>query len=310
VLGAGGVLGMAWSIGALHALEDAEGFDPRTAEVVVGTSAGSVLAALVGCGLSTTTLANNWRGAPDPDEPVLGYDYEAERATPPRPAVRLGSSRLLLRTLTGRQTLSALGLLTAFAPLGTGSLAALEGVIDSVTPPSWPSAPRTWLVAMDYDTGRRVVFGREGEPVVRLADAVTASCAIPGWYAPVLVDGRRYVDGGVVSPTSADVLAGLGLDEVVVLAPMASFAYDRPASRLARVERRLRRACTRRLLREADVVRRTGTAVTLLAPGPDDLTAIGANLMDPRRRIDVLETSLRTTAAALAGSPPTLRAAG
>ncbi|MFL6139076.1 MAG: patatin-like phospholipase family protein [Frankiaceae bacterium] len=310
VLGAGGILGLAWSIGALRALEEAEGFDPRTADVVIGTSAGSVLAALVGSGLSTRALVNNWQGTLDPDDPRLSYDYGGERALPPRPAARIGSSRLLLRTLAGRGPVSPLGVLAAFAPLGRGSLAALAGIIDTAAPPDWPQAPRTWIVAMDYDTGRRVVFGREDGPVVGLAQAVTASCAIPGWYAPVLAGGRRYVDGGGISTTSADLLAGLGLDEVLVLAPMVSFAYDRPRSTVARMERRLRRAWTRRLLREADVVRRSGTAVTLLGPGPEDLEVIGGNLMDPRRRAAVLETSLRTTAAALAGYPPTLRVAG
>jgi NTE family protein len=310
VLGAGGILGMAWAIGALRALEEVEGFDPRTADVVVGTSAGSVLAALVGSGLSTATLMNNWRGTPGPDEPLLAYDYDGERSMPLRPAARFGSSRLLLRTLSGRAALSPLGMLAAVAPLGRGSLAALGAVVNTVAGDAWPAAPRTWIVAMDYDTGRRVVFGRSGEPEVRLAEAVTASCAIPGWYAPVLAGGRRYVDGGAVSTTSADVLAGLGLDEVIVVAPMVSFAYDAPQSRIARVERRLRRGWTRRVLREADVVRRAGTAVTLLGPGRDDLVAIGGNLMDPRRRAAVLETSLRTTAAALAARPPMLRAAG
>jgi NTE family protein len=311
VLGAGGVLGLAWSIGALRALEEAEGFDPRTAEVVVGTSAGSVLAALIGSGLSTRALVNNWRGALDPDDPPLAYDYDGERALPPRPAVRLGSSRLLLRTLAGRGAVSPLGVLAAVAPLGRGSLAALAGVIEGAAPSAgWPQSPATWIVAMDYDTGRRVVFGQPDEPGIGLAQAVTASCAIPGWYAPVVAAGRRYVDGGGISTTSADLLAGRGLDEVLVLAPMASFAYDRPRSTVARMERRLRRAWTRRLLREADVVRRSGAAVTLLGPGPEDLAVIGANLMDPRRRAAVLETSLRTTAQALAGSPPTLRAAG
>jgi NTE family protein len=134
-----------------------------------------------------------------------------------------------------------------------------------------------------------------------LADAVTASCAIPGWYAPVVIDGRPYVDGGTLSPTSLDLLADAGLDEVYVLAPMASFAYDRPRSAMARAERRWRRLVTRRVLADAEVLRAAGTSVTLLGPGPDDLQAIGANLMDPRRRQAVLATALRTSVAALRG---------
>jgi NTE family protein len=81
----------------------------------------------------------------------------------------------------------------------------------------WPDSPRPWVVAVDYETGRRVVFGRDsfaarragGPRIVRsaaLADAVTASCSIPGWYAPTVIDGVRYVDGGVASNASTDLL--------------------------------------------------------------------------------------------------------
>ena len=107
------------------------------------------------------------------------------------------------------------------------------------------------------------------------------------------------MDGGTLSPTSLDLLAGAGLDEVYVLAPMASFAYDRPRSAMARGERQWRRLVSRRVLADAEALRRSGTAVTVLGPGPEDLAAIGANLMDPRRRQRVLATALRTSVAAL-----------
>ena len=90
---------------------------------------------------------------------------------------------------------------------------------------------------------------------------------------------------------------------------MVSFDFDDPASLVGRVERRFRRAMTRRVLHEAAKVRRQGTAVTILGPGREDLEAIGVNLMDPRRRVAVLETSLRTSADALAGGDATLPAA-
>jgi NTE family protein len=175
---------------------------------------------------------------------------------------------------------------------------------DRGTAGQWPRRPRTWILAMDYSGGRRVVFGRPGDPPASISAAVQASCAIPGWYAPVLIDGRPYVDGGTCSPASVDVLADAELDEVWVLAPMVSFALDRPRSPVARVERRFRRAATRRVLAEATRVRESGTAVTMLGPGPEDLAVMGANLMDPRRRNEVLATSLRTSAAALRREGP------
>jgi NTE family protein len=126
-----------------------------------------------------------------------------------------------------------------------------------------------------------------------------SSCAIPGWYAPVRIGGRRYVDGGACSPTSLDLVAPLGLDEVVVLSPMTSFDYDEPTTLAGRMERRFRRVVTKRLVGELRKVTATGTKVTVLGPTAEDLSVIGANLMDPSRRTRVLETSLRTSAAAL-----------
>jgi NTE family protein len=126
-----------------------------------------------------------------------------------------------------------------------------------------------------------------------------ASCAIPGWYAPVDIDGRPYVDGGACSATSIDLLAGLGLDEVYVLAPLVSFAVDHPAALLTRLERRWRVRVTRRALHESRKVRDSGTHVTILGPGPEDLEGIGGNVMDAVRRRQVLATSERTSRAAL-----------
>ena len=167
----------------------------------------------------------------------------------------------------------------------------------------WAGGGRTWIVAVDYDRGRRVFFGRPGAPRATLADAVVASCSIPGWYEPAVIGGRRYVDGGVRSPTSLRSLARAGVDEVFVLAPLASVVAGRlPLQPLERLERRLRALITMALLREVRALRAAGIAVTVLTPGPEDLAVMGVNLMDPRRRRAVLETSLRTSAAMLAGA--------
>ncbi|MGW2896755.1 hypothetical protein ACWDAO_19585 [Streptomyces sp. NPDC001212] len=97
---------------------------------------------------------------------------------------------------------------------------------------------------------------------------------------------------------------GNGLDEVVVLAPTSARRMDHPRSIPARVERRLRRIATRRLLHETELVRAEGSQVRLIVPGPEDLTVMGANLMNPVQRLTVLETSLRTTAAVLRNPSP------
>jgi NTE family protein len=307
VLGAGGVLGAAWTIGALDALAEVEGFAPHEADIIVGTSAGSVLAALLGSGLSAEDLLRHQRGMPLSHELALEWSYDESTggSHPTRPRLAVGSPALLRRSLARPRQVPPLAVLAALTPPGTGTLAEVGGMVRAVAGDhGWAPRDGVWVVAMDYDSGRRVAFGRDGAPPARLDEAVTASCAIPGWYAPVLVDGRRYVDGGTLSATSADLVAKEGLDEVYVLAPMASFVSDQPRQLGARLERRIRRQVTRKLVQEAQNVARNGAEVTVLTPGPDDLTVIGANLMDPRKRLAVLETSLRTSREALSDPQP------
>jgi NTE family protein len=153
---------------------------------------------------------------------------------------------------------------------------------------------------VDYDSGQRVLFGREGAPRASLPDAVVASCSIPGWYEPAVIGGRRYVDGGVRSMTSLDVLAGTDVQDIYVLAPMASTEPDHPLRPHLQMERRLRQVLTVVLVRQAKALAARGKRVTVLTPGPRDLAAMGINLMDPRRRQTVLDLSYRTSAEALA----------
>ncbi|MDQ1641126.1 MAG: hypothetical protein QOJ90_477 [Actinomycetota bacterium] len=307
VLGAGGVLGAAWSIGALTAIAEVEGFQPHEADRLVGTSAGAVLAALLGAGLTAADLRDHQRGLPLPHE--VGTDWSYDRSTggalPTRPRLGIGSPALLRRTALRPRRIPPLAVLAALTPTGHGNLAEVGHMVASVASEGgWLERDGVWMVAMDYDTGRRIAFGRDGAPPAMLDEAVMASCAIPGWYAPVVIGGRRYVDGGACSTTNVDLLAQEALDEVYVLAPMASFVTDRPRAVGARLERRLRRQVTRRLLHEAAKVGAAGAALTVLTPGPEDLAAIGANLMDPSRRLAVLETSMRTSAEALRNPRP------
>jgi NTE family protein len=314
VLGGGGVLGAAWMIGGLAALSESLDWDPRDAELIVGTSAGSVLAGLLGSGLSVETLINHQRGVLAPGDPKIDFnpDTASGGALPPRPQLRIGSRSLVARSVRHPRRVPVLAVLAGLAPRGRGSLAAVGDLISAANPGGeWPAKPETWMIAMDYDTGRRVAFGREGDPTATMPEAVMASCSIPGWYAPLVIGGRRYIDGGTLSPTSLDLLADAHLDEIYVLAPMISFDYDEPASVVGRMERRFRRLMTKRVLHEAGKVRRRGASVTLLGPGREDLEAIGVNLMDHRRRTAVLDISLRTTAAALAAAnTPPVSAAG
>jgi NTE family protein len=302
VLGAGGVLGAAWTIGALAALQQERGLDPRDAEVLVGTSAGSVLAAFLGCGVGVDVLLDHQRGIVSAEAPDISYDPDRDSGgpLPPLPRPGIGSVRGVVSTALHPWRVTPMGALSTVLPQGRGSLAPIGALVDAVCPRgAWAGHPQTWVVAMDYDSGRRVAFGRDGAPHAGLRDAVMSSCAIPGWYAPVVIGGRRYVDGGACSPTSVDLVLPLGLDEVVVLSPMTSLDYDAPTTVAGRLERRFRRLATKRVVGEVKKVAASGTKVTFLGPGAEDLAGIGANMMDPRRRTQVLETSLRTSALAL-----------
>ncbi|MFM8772926.1 MAG: patatin-like phospholipase family protein, partial [Actinomycetota bacterium] len=269
------------------------------------TSAGSVLGALIAAGTSVDALRDHQFGIPITEGPLAGYAWDYETATGgPRPTMPKlrgpGSVRLMASSLRHGLRMPPTAVLSAFMPLGNGSLERVGHLIDAITPmDEWSPHPSLWIVALDYESGRRVVFGRNDAPRVGLAEAVMASCAIPGWFEPVTIGDRTYIDGGAWSATSADVVAGAGLDEVYVVAPMVSFEADEPANLLSRLERRWRGSVTRRCLGEVTELEAAGTQVTVLGPGPDDLEAMGGNIMDGRRRLRVLETSLITSRAAL-----------
>ncbi len=311
VLGAGGVLGAAWMTGALPSVQERLPCPVNDVDLIVGTSAGSVLAAALRCGASIDELVAAQGGQAAGAPEIAGAGEINDGPWPPPPHWGVGSPRLMLAALLTPHRVPPWVGASAWLPRGRARHAALRAMVGDLhsraqSPagldrplPDWVDG-QTWIVAVDYDSGRRVIFGREGAPPARLAEAVVASCSIPGWYEPAVIGGRRYVDGGVRSPTSLGVLARADLDEIYVLAPMASIVADRPRMPLERFERQFRRLLTLALLREVQALRSAGIKVTVLTPGPEDLTVMGANLMDPRRRERVLETSLRTSAAAFA----------
>ena len=310
VLGGGGVLGGAWTVGALTALEQVHGVDVRDATVIVGTSAGSLVAALLGAGVSTAHLRAHQLGDVVGAGPLGDLNWNYDTATGgsgpslkprmPRP----GSAGLVTHNVSRLRRLPPTALLAALLPEGRGSLASIGGMVRGLVPSGWATHTGVRVVAMDYESGRRTAFGAPGGPPADLAEAVMASCAIPGWYAPVVIDGHRYVDGGACSSTNVDLVAGLGLDEVFVLAPMVSFSLDNPTHWRARAERQWRTRVTRRCLREVAKVHRGGCEVTVLGPGAEDLHVMGSNLMAVERRTHVLQTALVTATRALQDPEP------
>ena len=230
---------------------------------------------------------------------------------PPLPHLRLGSLPLARAALLRPHKVPPWVGASGWLPHGRGQHAALRSLVGALhwrhqqhpfrgaAPSHWVDG-HTWVAAMDYDSGRHVLFGRQDAPHASLPDAVVASCSIPGWYSPTVIGGRRYVDGGIRSSTSLRALSGTNVHEVYVLAPMASTEPDHPLQPHLRIERRLRQLLTHLLVRQAKALSAEGKRVIIVTPGPRDLAVMGANLMDPRRRQGVLEVSLRTSADSLA----------
>lgn len=302
VLGAGGVLGGAWMAGALHGLAEHTRWYPRHADYLVGTSAGSVLAALGGAGVPPWLLipgsSNVYYGRIETDGRLQVENDLWGRIVHRR---RLGLPRLLPGSLpmawasfrNGRS--SFFKGLCGLAPSGFISTDPIKETVRWVAPQGWVEHANTWIVACDYQTGDRVVFGRPGAPEVDIAQAVAASCAIPGYYCPEVICGRSYIDGGVHSMTNLDLLLGLGLDLAIVLSPFSTREHFSGWDPLNRFTDATRQVFARQLDAEIRLLEAEGTRVLLLEPGPEDLVAIGHNVMDERRRGRVLETATRTT---------------
>ena len=310
-----GILGSAWMTGALPAVQERIGRPLGELDLVLGTSAGAVLGAALRCGMSVDELLAHQHGATPAAVARHGDDLpdmrtierESGDGRPPLPLPWIGSPRLVARAVAPRHG----------QPGDRGVRAAACGARqDGVADPDGGALQARLGVTARRLGARRAAVGRgrrlrlrssdrvrpPRRPASTVGEAVLASCSIPGWFMPQVIDGHRYVDGGVASSTSLGLLARPGappLDEVYVLAPLASHAYDRPRDPIAGVERGMRRLLTRWLDAEVRAVRAAGVRVTVLTPGPADLAAMGGNLMNPRRRGRVLDVSLRTSATAL-----------
>ncbi|MBF6334026.1 patatin-like phospholipase family protein [Nocardia transvalensis] len=297
-IGCGGTLGAAWIVAALAAVRDVLAWDPREAQALIGTSAGAELVTMLGSGVGVDEVVALQRGTIT--HPVLLRHLRDEPGRfPPLPRPRLGAPGQALRTLAAGRVSGGQRLLTAgsgLLPSGGGDAGWLQRLAEGLNPGrEWVPHPATWLVAMDYATGERVAFGSPSAPAANLGAALRASWAIPGWFPPVTIAGRRYVDGGAASTASVDLLDSLELDELVVLAPMASTGRLPATSPGHLLERQLRNRMSARLDSEIAYLRSTGTKVLRIDATAADLAVMGPNFMDGRRRPDVFEHSLRST---------------
>jgi NTE family protein len=303
VLGGGGTVGAAYHAGALTALEHDLGWDPRRADVIVGTSAGSLVGALLRIGVPASDLAAHLVDAPDAAIHPLVAERRVVRPELPRLDLRrlvlrlpgMPSTALLGRWLRRPWTVSPLGALVSLLPAGTVALRDELTFLHEVQP-AWPADP-LWVCTARRSDLRRVVWGR-GELRTSLATAVAASCAIPGFMQPVRIGIDDYVDGGVHSPTNADVLRREGLDLVVVVSPMSA---ELPAG--WGPEALVRRHSHRRVAAECRRLTQHGTPSVVLAPGRRVLGLTGLDFMSPDGVADLVGAAFLDTGRQLAAAP-------
>jgi NTE family protein len=254
VLGGGGVAGIAWITGLLFGLSE-EGVVLRNADLILGTSAGSTVAAQLGCSLSLEEL---YRRQVDPalqtreitpDPRLLQQLLQAFPATAPP------GDRVELIRKVGQWALQA----------PTVTEAERRSVVANRLPThAWPDRLLR-ITAVDTETGKTSIFDRHSG--THLVDAVAASCAVPGVWPPVTIDGHRYMDGGVRSADNADLAQGYG--RIVILSPNGLRADEIVAFPLQE---------------QIDILKNAGAKTYLIEPDNTSRTAIGINPLLPETR--------------------------
>jgi len=254
VLGGGGITGIAWETGLLKGLRDA-GADLTGADLIVGTSAGSVVGAQIATGVPLDELYGRQ---------LQAVDTATERAPDIGPLTEFFSAARSSSTQDWakptREVLAWIGEQARAAATGPSEESRLEVVMARLPIHDWPER-RLLVTAVDTEDGSFVVWDRTSG--VALPLAVASSCAVPWIYPPVTINGRRYMDGGVRSTTNADVAAGY--EVVLIVAPMGA-------------------VMTAALDEEVAELREAGSAVDVISPDQAALDAIGPNPLDPARR--------------------------
>jgi NTE family protein len=288
VLGGGGILGEAWMSALLAGLDESESFDARSCGSYIGTSAGSIVAALLASGIEpgarlgrmpeqpATIEASDVSlptGAAQPSHGVAstaaaatgGVAWLALRAS--EPAGKLVRRLVLSRVPQGRRSLAQLGLEIERAGA------------------SWDGRLR--ISAVELNSGNRVLFDGSGEPEATVAQAVEASCAIPGVFRPVVLNGARYVDGGAWSPTNMDVAEVERGTSVLCLNPTGALqsAATGGFGGIAMVSRTIAGL-------EAAALRRGRASVRVLSPDHASVQAMGGSLMSATNREQVIRAGL------------------
>ncbi len=281
VLGAGGPVGHAYHAGALKALEEGLGWDARDADLVVGTSAGAQVGALLRAGLAAGDLAARAAGEElNAEAGAIARHFirPCHRTPDPRlpRSFSPASPGMLLASLRRPGLLRPGRILSALLPEGRVRLDAQSEGLRSLFGDAWPERD-LWITSVHLDSGERVAFGAPGAPPIDVGTAVTCSGAVPGVHAAVRWDGRRYVDGGVASATHLDLLPPQGFDTVIVSSPLSMFSIMR-----------------RGLWRDIGALQGT-TNVVALEPSGAALRAMGQNPMALEKSPLVVKAAYEST---------------
>jgi NTE family protein len=259
VLGGGGITGIAWELGILKGLADA-GVDLSRADLVVGTSAGSVVGAQLTAGRPLEELYATQLAPPDKDIGAQLSRLTLLRLVPP-----------MLLPGSGKRKRARVGALSMRAH-PPGGRERIEVIRSRIGVEGWPERELK-VTAVEAETGRFTIFDRDSG--VDIVHAVAASCAVPLVWPAVTIDGRHYIDGGIRSAANADLAHGA--DSIVVIAPLPQ-SFSKATSIRGQLE---------------------GTGATHTAgvtPDAQALTDIGRNVLDPAKRADAARSGLRQAA--------------
>lgn len=303
VLGGGGLIGMAYHAGVLKALDDA-GFSVEDVDLIVGTSAGSVIAGYLAAGWAQTDFYEyaykrhpNVSKDPEDDQAVVRELFEplyVNKGERTRrwigSAYALASSRgLTAKVLRGRMPLK---ILRKGFPSGLYSTSRTKERLTEELPTRWPER-EVRICAVDLYSGKRVAFGAPDAPEASMADAVLASTAIPGVFPPVRISTRNFVDGGAFSATSLDLAVDEGCTKIICIAPLGyrsskTGPVEEPKIWLPMVARQL---FARALAREVKYARSKDVDVLVFRPWTEHLPIFGTNAMRHFDRAKVVETA-------------------
>ncbi len=297
VLGAGGVVGQAYQAGVLAALQREAGWDPRAATTIVGTSAGAVTGAALRAGVPGPDLAASLYGTSPSRQggAILRRILPPDIGPLPTPSVlsvlrpwNLPSPALIARVARRPLAFRPEVAVSTLIPKGQVDITERARGLDDFIGERWPEGLR--ICAVRRNDGARVVFGREGSPPARLAEAVLASCAIPGYFRPVTIGGTEYVDGGIHSVTNADVLRNEPLSLVIIVSSMSSAHGGASAP-----DGLLRRTLHRRMEHEVEKLETAGIPVVCLEPESEARHAMGLRAMAEDRSPRIIEAAYEET---------------